>query len=66
MKRQKQSGMQPLTKVQMKKLLGGAAPAKYLCADRINHVFKCFTLKSQCLAGCPTPSLCTLSPVACS
>lgn len=54
---------QPLTTKQMKKVMGGAAAAKYLCADRISHVFRCYATKALCLAGCPTPSACTLSTV---
>jgi hypothetical protein len=58
---QQLKALQPLTTAQMKKIMGGAAAAKYLCADRIFHVFRCYATKLQCLAGCPTPSACTPS-----
>jgi hypothetical protein len=61
MAKQQSKAVQPLTAAQKKKIMGGAAAAKYLCADRISHVFRCYATKSLCLAGCPTPSACTPS-----
>lgn len=51
---------QPLTMAQMKKVIGGAATSKYLCADRETHVVRCYATKALCLAGCPTPAACTI------